>query len=322
MSDKVEQPLDYRGRRIWTNEVFPPPSRVDYTRIFAGVPNRAALIVGGLVVALLGFSLLVPIVLQLVLGISYLLRGRPGDYGAYSAQAISFAYPEGMFGTHLAIGLLIVVVMVATRYLHSRDPRWLMSVQPGMRWRYLIISTLVSILTLGGMFYVSGGFSFPTWNPQTNYALWMALIVVTAPIQAAGEEFLFRGYLMSVLGSFIPVKWAVVGLSALVFGAVHGTQNLPLFVNRVGFGLLAGALIVVTGGLEAAIAAHVANNLLAFGFAASSGGVAVARSLTEVTWTTTGWNLAGYALTALVVWGIGRLMNGATRTPYDPPAAV
>ena len=322
MSNAPEQPLDHRGRRVWTPDEFPPPSRVDHTRILAGVPSRAALIVGGLVVVLLSYSIIIPAVMQVILGLAYLLRGRPGTYAEYLSEAAGFRVIEGMLAAHVAIGLLIVVALLATRYLHSRNHRWLSSVQPGLRWRYLLLSVPIAVVILAGMYYISGDFSFPEWNPQPDFVPWIILIVLTSPFQAAGEEYMFRGYLQSVLGAMIPNKWAVVAAASVIFAVLHGTQNLPMFINRMGFGLIAGALIVITGGLEAAIAAHAVNNVLAYGFAASSGGVAAARALTDVTWEITAWNLAGYAVTGLALWGLGRLLNVATRTPYDPSVAV
>jgi membrane protease YdiL (CAAX protease family) len=46
--------------------------------------------------------------------------------------------------------------------------------------------------------------------------------------------------------------------------AAARTQNLPLFVDRLAFGLLAAILVWRTGGLEAGIAAHVVNNVCAY----------------------------------------------------------
>ena len=51
---------------------------------------------------------------------------------------------------------------------------------------------------------------------------------------------------------------------SVVFALLHGTQNLPLFADRLVFGLLAGLLVWRTGGLEAGIAAHVINNVFAY----------------------------------------------------------
>ena len=77
--------------------------------------------------------------------------------------------------------------------------------------------------------------------------------------------------------------------SALVFALFHGTQNLPLFLDRFGFGLLAGVLVVRTGGLEAGIAAHVANNVFAFVWAG------LTRTIAEVK--ATHPDLAGIVIT-------------------------
>ena len=70
----------------------------------------------------------------------------------------------------------------------------------------------------------------------------------------------------------------------------------------------------------AAVAAHVINNVFAFGYAAAAGGVAQARALQVSTWQTTGWNLLAYALTAVVCWWIGRRMRVSVAAPQPPKA--
>ena len=55
---------------------------------------------------------------------------------------------------------------------------------------------------------------------------------------------------------------------ALLFALAHGLgQSAPVFFDRFAFGVVAGILVIRTGGLEAAIAMHVLNNFLAFGLA-------------------------------------------------------
>jgi membrane protease YdiL (CAAX protease family) len=105
--------------------------------------------------------------------------------------------------------------------------------------------------------------------------------------------------------------------SSLLFTLAHGIdmQNIPLFVTRFAFGLLMGTLIVMTGGLEAAIAAHVANNLSTFTYAALNGGVAGARAITEATWEAAAWNIAAYALTGVLCWLLGNKLRVAKYTP-------
>ncbi len=63
--------------------------------------------------------------------------------------------------------------------------------------------------------------------------------------------------------------------SAFLFGLAHGLgQSIPIFFDRFAFGLVAGILVVLTGGLEAGIAMHVLNNWLAFGLALAYGDMA------------------------------------------------
>ena len=68
-------------------------------------------------------------------------------------------------------------------------------------------------------------------------------------------------------------------VSSVVFALLHGTQNLPLFVDRLAFGLLAAVLVWRTGGLEAGIAAHVINNVFAYSVAGLTTSVAALKAI-------------------------------------------
>ena len=61
--------------------------------------------------------------------------------------------------------------------------------------------------------------------------------------------------------------------------------------NRFAFGVLAGWLVVRTGGLEAGIAAHVANNVSSFALAALTSSMAQIKAVTAVTWVLAAWDL-------------------------------
>ena len=81
------------------------------------------------------------------------------------------------------------------------------------------------------------------------------IVVLTTPLQAAGEEYGFRGYLLQAFGSLFAtarVDGGRVLVSATLFALAHGVQNFPLFFDRFMFGLIAGWLVIRTGGLEAA----------------------------------------------------------------------
>ena len=60
-------------------------------------------------------------------------------------------------------------------------------------------------------------------------------------------------------------------MPAFLFAMPTGCPEPPVFFDRLAFGVVAGVLVIMTGGLEAGIAMHVLNNCLAFGFALAFG---------------------------------------------------
>ena len=99
------------------------------------------------------------------------------------------------------------------------------------------------------------------------------MVLLTTPFQAAGEEYAFRGYLLQAIGSLSAAAWSGVRRHRAALRAGPRLQNFPLFFDRFMFGLIAGWLVIRTGGLEAGIAMHVLNNYLAFGFALAFGDI-------------------------------------------------
>lgn len=290
-----------------------PPSGLSYplayrpTTIFAGM--------FGISTAFAAFVLFVPLVSTIVLRLGHAVRG--GDWEAYRTVASAYELPEGLLAGHLALASLTVVSLLIARWFHGRSPRWVWSVQPGMRWRYLLATTIIAAVVLHGMLWLSFAWSgAPEFNAGQSDAVWFVLIVlVSSPLQALAEEVFFRGYLLQTMGSMSGKVWVGIVGSSLVFALMHGVQNPPLFVHRFAFGIVSGLLVLVTGGLEAGIAAHVMNNLGAFGYAIFTTSVAEVRAVQEITWVKAAWDTLTFSLFALVAWWLARRMRLAERTP-------
>lgn len=94
----------------------------------------------------------------------------------------------------------------------------------------------------------------------------VAVAVLTTPLQAAGEELMFRGAIMPAVASWVrAAKPAlIIGMiaSSLVFGAMHASLDPWLLSYYIVFGLSMAAMAVISRGLEAPIAFHVTNNLI------------------------------------------------------------
>ena len=93
----------------------------------------------------------------------------------------------------------------------------------------------------------------------------------------------------------------------MLFALAHGAQSAPVFFDRFAFGLVAGVLVIGTGGLEAGIAMHVLNNWLAFGLALAFGDMGSTLNPTGGSW----WTIP-VTLTQSLVY-LGRAMLLARR---------
>lgn len=90
--------------------------------------------------------------------------------------------------------------------------------------------------------------------------------LLTTPLQAAGEELMFRGALMPAVASWVrAAKPAlIVGMigSSVMFGLVHMSVDPWLLSYYTVFGVCMAVMAVISRGLEAPIAFHVANNVI------------------------------------------------------------
>lgn len=297
-------------------EPHEPPPGVLYPAVVPRTPFLVLTVVFGVAIGFAAYAILIPLANRAFLGIGYLLRGG-GDWQEYLAAATAYRLPDGPVAGHLALALLIPLSLLLTRYVHGLEPRWLPSVQPGLRWRYLLMTVVVGAVLLNAVVWAQWGLAeVPAFTAgQPGWVSFLLLILLSSPLQAAAEEFFFRGYLLQAIGSATGRSWMGVVGSALLFAVMHGIQNPALFAHRLAFGLVAGGLVVVTGGLEAAIGAHIVNNISSYGYALFSVTVEELRKVTGISWAEAGWNILAFTLFGLAAWWLARRLNLATRTP-------
>jgi membrane protease YdiL (CAAX protease family) len=249
--------------------------------------------------------IVMPLVLLPVLALGVALEGGPFLDNFEKAATLQTVDPAALLYLNLVLGSMILVTWFVVRVVHRMRPRWLMSVMPRIRWRFffaclgiavvaLLAQVLVGTLLPGD---VEGGVGGKL-NDFTATSAAIALVVIfTTPLQAAGEEYVFRGYLLQAFGALFGVhagvvkqqlaRWGAIVVTATLFAFAHGAQNFPLFFDRFAFGLIAGWLVTLTGGLEAGIALHILNNFLAFGVAVAFGDLTQTLTVSTVSW----WNI-------------------------------
>jgi uncharacterized protein len=167
-----------------------------------------------------------------------------------------------MLALNLGLALLVPIAALTYWMLYQR-PRWLGSLMPGLRWRWLGLCTLMALAVWGVlMILATGGAAASRKGPIDSAVIWFLVVVlVTTPLQAAGEEYLFRGLLLQGLGATRLPTWACCVLSGLIFATAHLQFDPPLFTDRFLLGVVFAWLAIRSGGLEAGIAIHTVKNL-------------------------------------------------------------
>ena len=285
-------------------------------RVLVGVPLAvvAGVIVGPLVVAMVVAG-----------GVALLGLGSFGDVLG-DLDLTGGVTPPTLLVVNLALALLIPITWVIVRYLHNLRPRWLGSVRPGLRWQWLatcfglaLVATVVSVVLAG---LLMPGEVTPTDPEQiqstSTTVAFLVIIALTSPLQSAGEEYFFRGYLLQGFGALVRTPWFGLVCTSLLFAIAHGSQNLPLFIDRFVFGLVAGGLVIYTGGLEAGIAMHIVNNVIILGIAAATGAMSQTLTTSEASWSLVAFDLGQFALYAVLVVALARRRQ-LRRTTAGPP---
>lgn len=168
---------------------------------------------------------------------------------------------------NLSLAACIPIAWLFALAVFGQRPGWLASVAGRFRWgwfaRVLVIALPIWAVLIGVSFALSP--SELGWRDTTAFMI--AAIVLTTPLQAAGEEYLVRGLLARSVGSWFADERLALGVAALVgatvFMLLHGAGDPWLNVYYFIFGAVSAWLVWRTGGLEASVAIHIVNNMVA-----------------------------------------------------------
>jgi membrane protease YdiL (CAAX protease family) len=306
-----------------------PPVPLRYHQLLRAGRPGAWRPVAGTVSLVAVMVVVVPLFWQLPFALWFLVRGEPVVAGMGRLIDLGDPTPAGLAYLNLTLASAIPVTWLLVRTVHGVRPRWLASVAPRIRWRWFATCLGLSLLALVATLLVSsflpvveqGTSMTGRLNDFTPTLRDFALVVLLlTPLQAAGEEYAFRGYLTQAFGGIFRHPAPAVLGPALLFALAHGAQSAPVFFDRFAFGVLAGLLVILTGGLEAGIAMHVTNNFLAFGVALAYGDMGSTLNPSGGSW----WSLPvtltqslGYLVLVLLV-----ARRRAVRTAAEPAELV
>ncbi len=302
-----------------------PVETSEYQQLFRGPRRRwwkplLSLLLTG------AFWMVAVVVLTIGYLVYGLLTGRNNDdlLAGLSPDALG---ADAFLFNNLILIALIPSVVFANWIVHRIRPGYTASVTGRIRWRWLARCLLV-LLPVWVIYLGAGQFLFPPASPRPEQ--WLAFLIIvllTTPLQCAAEEYGFRGWILQNLGAWIktPVVAIVLAtiVSAVAFALAHSSLD-PFVLADIGlFAVVAMFLTWRTGGLEAAIAMHVVNNVLIFVSIVIFGGWAEALVGPETTGSpiTLGLSVVVDAIAvALILWQAKRAK--IERLYHPAPAAV
>lgn len=264
----------YRSNRLTRKELLERASELPYHRLSYVNPRARWFtpVLEGLLIAGIYFVLLLMVSFAL-LAFAVMLR-VPYDYltDLQRIYANVFKTPLVFIALLITIIPVIPAIFIARLITNFKPLGLIHSIAGRMRWSYLSVFLGFGFLIFGlynvGNLVLDG--SLTTQNsvhPLNSGMFWLyiVLILLIVPFQCYAEELLFRGYLMQTVGRWLKnPAWAII-IPAPIFMVLHG-YGLWGLLSVLTMALIAGFLCWYTGGLEAGIGLHIANNVSIFIF--------------------------------------------------------
>ncbi|MEV4471612.1 lysostaphin resistance A-like protein [Nonomuraea salmonea] len=268
---------------------LPIPRGARYDHLARNPATRPWQAIVGTIIVAVAF-VLINVVVVLAFSIVTTLFGLPQPF---LPNGVPKGTPTGLAMTLLGLALVLPLVFGTAALVQRRPPGTLSSVAGRLRWTWLLrcaaLGLLAMVLGQLAQYAVLSSAGLDTelfgWAGWDVFLPLLVVIVLLVPFQAAAEEYMFRGWFIQAVGAHVrnPV-WSIL-IGAVLFASVHGYSWAGL-VDVFAFGAIMGWLSVRTGGLEAAIALHVLNNVIAFSMSAAAGQLqdALDQAKTPVPW--------------------------------------
>lgn len=201
------------------------------------------------------------------------------------------------------------VLLAWRKFMEKRAISTLFTAHAHFRWRYMAVACGFMILFgLGLTFGLDKQGSADIMVRVRKFELgdWVVLTLaygVGITIQATFEEVLVRGWMLQHIARVIPNILGALITTSVTFSVLHiGHAGWATYFATLIFGLAFGWSAIRLNGLEAAIGAHIGNNLLAALFA----GQMISGNPTTM-------NLSEMAMFGIYVLGFLGLVEGFAR---------
>jgi len=183
------------------------PVAVTYDQLHRlGRPGVWRPLVGITLLGLLAY-VLVPLLLELPLVLVYVAQGGDWSQRLQTSLDTDHVTPFGLGFLNVVLAASIPSVFFVSWLMHRLRPGWVSSVAPRIRWRFFAACLGLAFLALLATLIVGALLPAGSANDGTDISGdlnaftsttrdFLLVVLFLTPFQAAGEEYVFRGYLI------------------------------------------------------------------------------------------------------------------------------
>ena len=194
----------------------------------------------------------------LILAVFYLIVGPDFIISVFHGGYEVLNSPLAILFADLIIIVFIPSLYLASKVVNDRPFSSYSSSRGGWNFKLyfkaLVIPLVLYIIYMGTVTAITG----PESTSHFSIAF-LAVILISVPLQSIAEEYIFRGFIMQTLGSWFKIPLLAIVLQAIIFTMGHGYNSIGLLetlVSGLGYGFFAWK----TNGIEVSSAIHTANN--------------------------------------------------------------
>lgn len=212
-----------------------------------------------------------PFILILIVLIPFIILSHPVKMNITPNNVVNTLNPlifMVILGAYYTLSF--VLFYLCSRFIHGKTIRKMVSTSSQFNWK--------NMLKGFGLWSIILGFSLVVdvlINPSQvklsldqPFLILLIMSLIIFSIQASFEEIFFRGYLMQGIGLLTRKPFIPLFFTSAIFAVGHfgnGTSiitGIGAVLNMFIFGMVLGIITLGENGLETAIGAHIANNIM------------------------------------------------------------
>lgn len=212
----------------------------------------------------IGFYMVFSLVLMIVCTVLAANQGYDlqklisGGYDTLDAYS-----PLGALLSLGSVAIMLPAVILGNRIINARSVSSLSSSRGGFDYAVFFKCFAVGLVLVALPLAIINLLTSENTGVVRFTVIGFIFCTVLVPFQCIAEEYVFRGQLMTMFGSWIKFPVIPILLQTVFFAMAH-PYNVTGVISVAVMGLILGVCAYITNGLESSCALHIINNMTAF----------------------------------------------------------